>query len=129
MRMKNTVVASALAALLAATAIPAVACVDVTDPAHPRACGTLYDTVPFRWWMMPRTDEPRPLPGDLAPEGKAGIRIGETAADVARHCGRPSSVNSTRTAGGVAAQWVYELDKSCFGYIYMQDDVVTAIQD
>jgi hypothetical protein len=51
-------------------------------------------------------------------------RIGLNPEGVLKSCwGKPQTVNITRTAGHTYEQWVYS-----FGYLYLTDDLVTAIQ-
>lgn len=59
------------------------------------------------------------------PEEKIEPAIGMTAAEVyASTWGTPQKVNTTKTATGEREQWVYD-----DGYIYLENGIVTAIQE
>lgn len=56
---------------------------------------------------------------------KQGVRIGMTKEEVLQSSwGRPRSVNKTTFAWGTREQWVYD-----GGYLYFDDDKLTAIQN
>lgn len=60
------------------------------------------------------------------PEEKPSPRIGMTADEVkASNWGSPSDINKTTSAYGVSEQWVYDDYK----YIYLEDGIVTSIQE
>jgi hypothetical protein len=53
-------------------------------------------------------------------------RVGMTASEMsASTWGIPKDKNRTTTADGVSEQWVYSSNK----YVYLDDGIVTAIQD
>lgn len=67
---------------------------------------------------------------DLATIVCRRIRIGMTSDQVVAAWGRPQDINTTTTAHGTHEQWVWEdSDGLPYQYAYMEDGVLTAIQD
>jgi hypothetical protein len=62
---------------------------------------------------------------EIAERCKTPTEIGMSESQVYRSCwGRPDHVNRTETVGHVREQWVYK----DFGYLYLDDGIVTAKQ-
>jgi hypothetical protein len=56
------------------------------------------------------------------------VEVGVTAAEVIRLIGkRPDRINRTETAAGTTEQWVYENGRN-YMYVYLRNNIVTAIQ-
>jgi hypothetical protein len=60
------------------------------------------------------------------------LRIGMTASEVLKSewC-EPSHINTTKTAGRIYEQWIYEgarISNEHEGYLYLEDGILTAIQ-
>lgn len=57
------------------------------------------------------------------------IRLAMTAEMVREAWGRPTRINRTITAAGVREQWVYERLGGGSGYVYVENGIVTGIQN
>lgn len=87
------------------------------DPASP---GALQAQREIAEWKRRERAEKAILEGS--------VYIGMAEKDVVKSWGRPTSVNTTITAGGRRQQWVYRWRGRRAQYVYLADGVVTAIQ-
>lgn len=68
-------------------------------------------------------------PQSLESVSNAKISIGMNRHELIMSWGLPSDINSTHTASGESAQWVYGNPIYGANYVYLDNDVITAIQN
>lgn len=85
--------------------------------------GVLSDEISY-WRLVYSEEIAQKINGDSG--NNANPSIGMTAEEVKNsRWGKPDDINRTITAYGVSEQWVYDI----YGYVYLDDGIVTAIQD